>query len=111
MKKKSLIVFLTIFITILLAFSGTKPFTADTAAGLSANEDVEPALSRVNPTLTAEPICQSMEQEILDSTMRIMLFSRRNLRSQEYAFLFLYGFKPSGSLTGRIFHIAVFIVL
>ena len=75
MKKIIFSLFLAIFIGTILAYSGTKPFAADTAAGLSANEKVTSAPSCINPSVTAQPICQAMEQEIMDSTVRIMMFT------------------------------------
>ena len=93
MKKTTLIISLTIFITVLLAYTGIKPFAAKTAAGLSANDDVDAAQlddfllnvseqvmqaadpSCANPTPADKTVCQAMEQEILDSTVRIIMLS------------------------------------
>ena len=93
MKKTSLIIFLTIFTAFLLYYAGTKPFAVESAAGSSVIDDdqgvlPDHSLSGTSGQLApasnlscADPIpsnvvnCQKIEQEILDSTVRLLMYT------------------------------------
>jgi len=93
MKKPTLTFSLIILISILFAYVSTKPLAAATVVGLTANNEgqtistdqslangTEPLtsateLSCADPIPTNAAICQKMEQEILDATVRFLMYT------------------------------------